>query len=96
MSGSVQLQSKRNADRVLQTNFVSQESDLDFSRFWTVEDLPLNRSPRSKEEQFVEDQFDKTTITEPDGRYYVSLSFKTNVGTLGECTQTILQSGTRT
>ena len=39
MSGSVQLPSKRNADRVLQTNFVSQASDLDISRFWTVEDL---------------------------------------------------------
>ena len=85
VSGSVQLLSKRNADRVLQTNFVSKESDLDISRFWTVEDLPLNRCPRSKKEEFVEDHFVKTTITEPDGRYSVSLPFKTTVGTPGEC-----------
>ena len=85
MSGTVQLLSKRNADRVLQTNFVSQESDLEISRFWTVENLPLNRSHRTKEEEFVEDHFDKTTITKPDGCYSVSLPFKTNVGTLGEC-----------
>ena len=37
------------------------------SRFWTVDDLPSNRSPRSKAEEFVEDHFEKTTITEPDG-----------------------------
>ena len=84
VSGSVQLLRKCNADRVLQTNFVRQESDLDISRFWTVEDLPLNRCPRSKEEEFVEDHFDKTTITKPNGRYSVSLPFNTTVGTLGE------------
>ena len=33
VSGSVQLLSKHNADRVLQTNFVSQESDLAINRF---------------------------------------------------------------
>ena len=85
VSGSVQLLSKRNDDRVLQTNFASHEFDLDISRFWPVKELPLNRSPRSKEEEFAEDHFDKTTITELDGRYFVSLPFKTNVGTLGEC-----------
>ena len=85
VSVSVQLLSKRNDDRFLQTNFVSQESDLDIRRFWTVEDLPLNRRLQSKEEELVEDHFDRTTITEPDGSYSVSLPFKTNVGTLGEC-----------
>ena len=55
------------------------------NRFWTVEDLPSNRSPRSKEEEFVEDHFDKITRTEPDGRYSVILPFKINVGTFGEC-----------
>ena len=85
VSGSVQLLSKRNVDRVLHTNFVSQESDVDISRFWTVEDLPLNRCPRSKKEEFVEDPFDKRTLTKPNGRYSVSLPFKTTVETLGEC-----------
>ena len=44
VSGSVQLLSRRNDDRVLQANFVSQESDLVINRFWTVDDLPSNRS----------------------------------------------------
>ena len=59
VSGSVQLLSRCNGDRVLQANFVSQESDLVINRFWTVDDLPSNRSPRSKEEEFVEDHSTK-------------------------------------
>ena len=55
------------------------KSDLGMNRIWTVEDLPSNRSPRSKEEEFVENHLDKTTRTEPDGRYSVILPFKTNV-----------------
>ena len=85
VSGSVQFLSRRNDDRVLQANFVSQVSDLDINRLWTVDDLPSNRSPRSNEEDFVEDHYDKTTVTEPDGCYCVILPFETNVGTFDEC-----------
>ena len=60
-------------------------SDLDINRLWTVDDLPSNRSPRSNEEEFVEDQYDKTTATEPDGCYCVNLPFETNGGTFDEC-----------
>ena len=81
MSGSVQFLSRRNDDRVLQANFASQVSDLDINRLWTVDDLPSNRSPRSNEEEFVEDHYDKTTVTESDGCYCVFLPFETNVGT---------------
>ena len=84
VSGSVQFLSRRNDDRVLQANFVSQVSDVDINRFWTVDDLPSNQSPRSNEEEFVEDHYDKTSVTESDGCYCVFLPFETNVGTF-EC-----------
>ena len=85
VSGSVQFLSRRNDDRILQANFVSQVSDLDINRLWTVDDLPSNRSPRSNEEDFVEDHYDKTTVTESDGCFCVILPFETNVGTFDEC-----------
>ena len=85
VSRSLQLLSKHNTNRVLQKNFVSQGSDLDISRFWTVDDMHVNRTPRSKEEEFAENHFDKSTSTQPDGRYSVSLTFKTNIGALGKC-----------
>ena len=85
LAGSVQFLSRRNDDRVLKAKFVSQVSDLDINRLWTVDDLPSNRNPRSNEEEFVEDHYDKTTVTEPDGCYCVILPFETNVGTFDEC-----------
>ena len=81
VSGWVQLLSKQIADRVLQTILSGG------SLIWTVtvDDLLLARSPRSNEEEIVEYHFDKTTSTQPDGRFSVSLPFKTNIGTLCEC-----------
>ena len=45
VSRSLQLLSKHNTNRVLQKNFVCQGFDLDISRFWTVDDLHVNRIP---------------------------------------------------
>ena len=85
VSGSVQLLSRRNDNRVLQAKFVSQESDLVINRFWTVDDLPSNRSPRSKAEEFVENHFDQNNYNWARWLLLCYFAFETNFGTFGEC-----------
>ena len=84
-SRSVQLLTKHNADSVLQTNFVSQVSELDNIAFLKNLGLAFDRKPLIEGRRDFEDHFDRTTSTQSDGRYFLSFPYKTNIGTLCEC-----------
>lgn len=66
------------------TRVISNEMlDESITKFWKTEEIP-QRTIFTKEEQYCEDYFDKTTIRKGDGRFVVRLPFVKRVQDLGD------------
>ncbi|XP_045466602.1 uncharacterized protein LOC123675299 [Harmonia axyridis] len=66
------------------TRLISNEMlDESLIRFWKTEEIP-QRTIYTKEEQYCEDYFEKTTIRKGDGRFVVRLPFAKRVQDIGD------------
>ena len=65
--------------------FCSVELGFDLQRFWEMENVTPTRkqSLLSKDEQYCEELFEKTTTRASDGKFVVRIPFKSNIKDLG-------------
>ena len=67
------------------TSCMLTDLQFDLEKFWTIEELPMNKQLRvSKEEQECEEHFKSHVKRNSDGRYVVALPFKQPIAYLGD------------
>ena len=67
------------------TSCMLTDLQFDLEKFWTIEELPMNKQLRfSKEERECEEHFKSHVNRNSDGRYVVALPFKQPIAYLGD------------